>query len=453
MLLHQGLKATVLLSFLFVPIDSFAARKALVIGNADYTTGALQNPVNDASDMHKLLKQKLNFSRVDFATNTNRRGLKKAIKSFINHLEYNDLAFVYYAGHGLRGGNGRNYLIPVDAEIESSDDIESEGYSLNSLIKRLNRRGGGVNIVVLDACRNNPWASDFASTERAWASSSRGLARTRTIDGTIIAFATQPEETAADNCGRNGCFTEALLRHIATPGQSFVNTMRKVRSDVSDRTDKKQIPSIEGLTEEEVFLAGNKVSSEVQLAPETLSKTAIKPELGLAVGKLTVDVEPSDATVRIMNIGPKYEAGMELLLNKHYDVRVSRAGYVSWQQSIRLDKSKQYVRVTLDKAQWIEPEMVTVPSGSFSMGDLSVKGREGELPVHNVNLQSFLIGKYEVTFDEYDAFVKSVGANSPDDQGWGRGRRPVINVSWDDAKTYIKWLNLQTGKRYRLLTE
>lgn len=87
------------------------------------------------------------------------------------------------------------------------------------------------------------------------------------------------------------------------------------------------------------------------------------------------------------------------------------------------------------------------------MGDLNGKGEPNEKPVHKVNIKSFLMGKYVVTFNEYDVYVKASGVNSPDDEGWGRGNRPVINVSWSDAKNYIRWLNKKTGKRYRLPSE
>jgi len=97
-----------------------------------------------------------------------------------------------------------------------------------------------------------------------------------------------------------------------------------------------------------------------------------------------------------------------------------------------------------------EPEMVLIPAGTFQMGsddDATAK------PVHTVSVKSFYMGKYEVTFEEYDKFCNATGRSKPDDEGWGRGKRPVINVSWYDAKAYVKWLSEQTGKEYRLPTE
>ena len=101
-----------------------------------------------------------------------------------------------------------------------------------------------------------------------------------------------------------------------------------------------------------------------------------------------------------------------------------------------------------------EPEMVVIPGGSFRMGCVSGRDCEDdEHPVHEVRVESFELGKYEVTFEEYDRFTAATGRDRADDEGWGRGRRPVINVSWEDAEAYTKWLSGQTGERYRLPSE
>ena len=102
----------------------------------------------------------------------------------------------------------------------------------------------------------------------------------------------------------------------------------------------------------------------------------------------------------------------------------------------------------------IRPEMVVVPGGSFRMGCVSgVDCHISEFPVHDVTIESFELSKFEVTFEEYERFVAATGHRSPEDEGWGRGRRPVINVSWEDAVAYVEWLSAQTGERYRLPTE
>ena len=99
------------------------------------------------------------------------------------------------------------------------------------------------------------------------------------------------------------------------------------------------------------------------------------------------------------------------------------------------------------------PEMIWIPAGTFRMGDIQGTGRDDEKPVHDVSVDSFAMGRYPVTFAEYDRFAEATGAKKPDDRGWGRDTRPVINVSWDDATAYAKWLSEQTGHEYRLPTE
>jgi formylglycine-generating enzyme required for sulfatase activity len=99
------------------------------------------------------------------------------------------------------------------------------------------------------------------------------------------------------------------------------------------------------------------------------------------------------------------------------------------------------------------PKMVVIPAGSFRMGDIQGGGYSDEQPVHRVSVGKFAMGVYEVTFAEYDKFAEADGRTKPDDEGWGRGNRPVINVSWNDATAYVKWLTNQTGKKYRLPTE
>jgi formylglycine-generating enzyme required for sulfatase activity len=100
------------------------------------------------------------------------------------------------------------------------------------------------------------------------------------------------------------------------------------------------------------------------------------------------------------------------------------------------------------------PEMVVIPAGKFRMGDTQGNGAKDEQPVHEVHIRGRIaVSRYEITFDQYDAFAKAAGRDLPDDEGWGRGRRPVVRVSWDDAVAYARWLSQQTGKHYRLPSE
>jgi formylglycine-generating enzyme required for sulfatase activity len=122
------------------------------------------------------------------------------------------------------------------------------------------------------------------------------------------------------------------------------------------------------------------------------------------------------------------------------------------QSSIVLKEGKKIFRHVL-KDGGKGPEMVILPAGTFKMGDIQGGGSDREKPVHEVSVARFAIGRYEVTFAEYDQFAKATGRIKPDDEGWGRGKHPVINVTWYDAKAYTEWLTEQTGKQYSLPSE
>lgn len=209
-------------------------RVALVIGNADYQTGApLRNPVNDATDIAATL-QELGFNKVISVTNANLRKMESALNEFARELNSGSIGVFYYAGHGMQS-QGENYLIPVDAEIQSESDIRYESLPLGKVLGRLEDADNPVNIVILDACRDNPFS-------RGWRSSgSQGLAEVR-AEGMLIAYATAPGDVASDGEGRNGTFTGALLQGMQTPGQDIVLMMRDVRRIVKRQTGGRQIP-------------------------------------------------------------------------------------------------------------------------------------------------------------------------------------------------------------------
>ncbi|NGZ59029.1 MAG: hypothetical protein CV081_00825, partial [Nitrospira sp. LK265] len=123
-----------------------------------------------------------------------------------------------------------------------------------------------------------------------------------------------------------------------------------------------------------------------------------------------------------------------------------------WLKGYDLDQAALKIQ-SLVVSIHVPPQMVQIPAGTFQMGDVEKVGESWRNPVHPVTIKPFAMGQYEVTFEEYDRFAIAEGKPLPGDQGWGRERRPVINVSWDDVKAYAAWLSKETGKRYRLPTE
>jgi len=219
---------TLIISSLFAQSDK---KIALIIGNANYTNGGtLKNPVNDANLMEQTLIS-LNFEVIK-VTNTTKQEMQNAIDAFKLKLTDCDVAFFYYAGHGMEI-NGVNYLIPVDAKNNNETVVRISSIALSEIINEFENYPNNTNIVILDACRNNP----FLSASRG---GSRGFVAVSPTSGTIIAFATAPGKTAADGDGNNGLYTSKLVKEMVKPQRIedvFINTRNAVSS-----IDKNQNP-------------------------------------------------------------------------------------------------------------------------------------------------------------------------------------------------------------------
>ena len=215
-------------------------RVALVVGNSDYRyAGKLANPTNDESDFAKTLRQ-LGFEVVA-GSNLDRHGMDDAIREFGRKLEGADLALFFYAGHGLQV-DGKNYLVPVDAKLERAGDLALDAVDISTVLAQM-EGAKRVNLVFLDACRDNPLARSLSTTlgTRGIAVGT-GLASVQSAIGTMIAYSTQPDNVALDGAGRNSPFTAALLKHIATPNVEIGTIMRRVRADVVAATHERQVP-------------------------------------------------------------------------------------------------------------------------------------------------------------------------------------------------------------------
>ena len=187
---------------------------ALVLGNAAYPDGDdLANPVNDATDLGAKLKG-YGFE-VIVAIDCTAKEMEKRLKAFRKLLETHEVGLFFFAGHGMQT-EGSNYLLALDTDMETETDAKHSSLSLDKVVDVMAKSIASTKIIVLDACRNNPW-------ERRWHRSpgTRGLASVYAPKGTIIGFATSPGEVAYDGVGRNGTYTAALLQHIDTPDCSI----------------------------------------------------------------------------------------------------------------------------------------------------------------------------------------------------------------------------------------
>ena len=363
---------------LFLPTAWAEKRVALVIGNASYSNiSVLRNSVNDAQDIAVKLRQ-LDFKIVTLEKDLDHKQMKRAIRQFGDQIKAGDVALFYYAGHGVQSSDTENYLIPLGADIEDESDLAYKAINANWVLSKLQLSNPSLKIMILDACRDNPFRGF-----RGWrGSNERGLARMRSSGGTIIAYAADEGQKASDGNGRNGLYTQELLKLLGQSGVRASQMFSDVSWEVSQNSlGKGQIPF--------------------------LSMKAVPP----------IVLDP---------VIPVSELLPEIMATPSQQPRRS-----------------------------FEPETVFIQGGTFQMGCVSGKNcQDDEKPVHTVSVSSFYMGKTEITFDQWDACVSAGGcSHKPDDEGWGRGNRPVINVSWDDAQEYVAWLSKETEKNYRLPTE
>lgn len=247
-------------------------RVALVIGNADYggDLGRLANPINDATLMTESLTQ-AGFDVVT-ATDADQKDMKRAIGAFGEKLTAagpDVTALFYYSGHGLQVA-GENYLIPVHAEIKREADVDLEAISADTVLKQMQFANARVNIIILDACRNNPLPRSFRSAEM-------GLARIEAPRGSFVAYSTAPGDVATDGKGANSPYTAALAKAIVTPGISIEEAFRDVRGSVLTETGNAQTPWESSSLTAPFFFTPGKAGDQV-VAQATASDGSSTPQ-------------------------------------------------------------------------------------------------------------------------------------------------------------------------------
>ncbi|MCL2805461.1 MAG: SUMF1/EgtB/PvdO family nonheme iron enzyme [Treponema sp.] len=348
-------KTLVFLLLLTVCTALFAQQKfALVIGNGNYTSiSKLRNPVNDANDMATAL-QSLGFT-VDKVLDGNLEQMENAISRLKNRLsiEKNSYGFFFYAGHGVQSG-GINYLLPVNANIPSENALRERAVSVQFMMSELNDAKNDLNIIVLDACRDNPFG---------WSrSGSRGLAMVSAPVGSIVVYATSANSTAADGTGRNGLFTTELLKNLRTPGINVQELFNKTGQDVL-----------------------------------TSSGGTQHPEISLRFfGSAYLGSRPQQTT------------------------------------------GTQQTQTTQQRP--VPDNMVRINGGTFTMGSpANEPGRYDDEIQRQVTVNSFYMGKYQVTQKEYQEVM---GTNPSHFKG---DNLPVETVSWFNAVEYCNKLSQREG--------
>lgn len=226
------LAAVLLWGALVAPAQAANGRVALVMGNAAYRDQPLRNPVNDARAMARTLRE-LGFDVME-VLDADKRRMETAVLEFGKKLSPQGVGLFFYAGHGLQV-KGRNYLVPVDARIDSEAATRVVSVDVELLLEQMADARNGANVVILDACRNNPF-------ERRLRGSSQGLAAIDAARGTLVAYATAPGAVAADGEGTHGLYTDELLKALRVPGLKIEEVFKRVRVEVSRRSNGAQTP-------------------------------------------------------------------------------------------------------------------------------------------------------------------------------------------------------------------
>lgn len=233
----MDIKLILLMAILILSLTSFSSgseykkRIALVIGNSNYNNAPLKNPKNDANDIADILT-KCNFLVIKLI-DSDRSEIRSSIRNFGEKLKSSSVGLFYYAGHGIQV-EGENYIVPVNTNIKHEYEVVDECIKISSVLRAMEYAQCELNIVILDACRNNPFKRSFRSSQR-------GLARINAPAGTLIAYSTSPGTVAADGDGRNGLYTSYLLKYLTEP-ILIEQVFKKVRISVIRHTNSEQIP-------------------------------------------------------------------------------------------------------------------------------------------------------------------------------------------------------------------
>ena len=263
-------------------------RVALVIGNSDYQNAPLANPGNDAADIAALLTNELGFETT-LHLDLDQKSMERAIKDFGDAMVGADVRLFYFAGHGV-SVEETNYLIPVGAEIQSQQDVRFEAIDSSGVLAKMESSGDGANVIILDACRDNP-----LPRTRSSGLASRGLATMNAPVGSLILYATAPGSVALDGVGRNGTFTKHLLRGLSASDVHIGDIALDVRVAVMQETENQQVPWSESSLTRRIYLADKSPAVQASLAPqEQAESNNVNASTALSVIENAAPTEDTD---------------------------------------------------------------------------------------------------------------------------------------------------------------
>ncbi len=438
------------------------ARVALVIGNGSYDVGRLANPPNDARAMKAALEAR-GFD-VTLVLDADKTGMEEAIIDFGKALKRGGVGLFFYAGHGIQH-QGRNYLVPVGAELSDEAYIKVRTVDMDAVTAEMEAAHNRLNIVILDACRNNPYASRVRSQ-------SRGLAMLAGPTGTYIAYSASANQVAEDGRGGNSTFTEALVKHMARPGADLNVVFDAVRTEVWQATEQAQTPESRSMVVGPSFYfeLGSGDSGPSQPLDVTGSGSAgSSADIG-SLAACAAELAKQEAALKEQaasdwaQIEPLLSR-KDTLTKKAVEAWVGKWGPGKAVATACGERSVLRMEQAAVSQRWIEEygdtgdsgggggavasgkagiEWVSIPGGGFQMG--SNDGDSDEKPVHTVRVTGFEMSRSEVTVAQYRACVDAGACSAPTSCGssptWGKSGmddHPVNCVTWDDAQSFARW--------------
>jgi formylglycine-generating enzyme required for sulfatase activity len=433
-------------------------RVALVIGNAAYVNASrLANPHNDAKLVAAALK-KAGFQTVEVKSDLGVQAMRTALRDFRAKAAGAEVAMVYYAGHGIEG-NGRNWLLPTDAALASELDLVDEAIDLDRVLQDVS--GADLRVVILDACRDNPFGRSWRRGSRAF---TRGLGGVD-ADDVLVIYAAAPGQTASDGEGRNSPFAAALAQRLPQAGLPIQLLGGAVRDDVLKSTGETQRPFVSASITGTPFYLVPTAPGAPDPQAEAFRKRAEEAEAQLAsLRRQQETAKPAPP--------PAPKPAAEPRPTPAPDARTTPA-------ATRAPLVRNPSGLP-DFALFREcdgcPEMVVIPAGEFTMGSPSTEtGRHSDEDQVSVTLPRFALSRFPVTRGEYAAFVDATGRATPggcrtdratrgswqsDPLGTWRDpafaqtdRHPVVCVDWAEAEAYARWTKQRTSQAYRLVTE
>jgi len=348
-------------------------RVALVVGNAAYPSSPLRNPLNDARAMARMLRD-LRFD-VLVRENATEKELKRAVEDFGDRLRGGGVGLFFFAGHGIQVA-GRNYLVPIDAVIRNERDVEIEAVDVGRVLARMEDARNRLNIVVLDACRDNPFGRSFRSA-------TRGLAAADAPSGTLVAYATSPGRLARDGDGANGLYTGELLKAMSEPGLNLWSVFTRVTSSVWRQTNGEQVPWVASSVEGDFIFRPLSVSSRVAAAPPpSSSRLTIREESrvgSIAFSSITDGVEVWLDDERLGEIRRGRPLVIENVAEGSHRLRAQKSGYDAWTQELQVSRDQRHdIEVRLQPA-------VTSPAGRSRTSDIEVSNVAGKVQISRLD--------------------------------------------------------------------